>query len=291
MNPYFTLKLIVILISSIFIACSAIESDQIVIKESIEISLNPYVGRLVTVNALAGDDTLKLLFDTGGGETYIIPDVANRLGCTPSGRSVGFRMSGEMVESQYCHDISLSIGGVSFQHETIGVWDINNVLPEGLPRLDGILSLKTFINQPFTIDLSSKRLILETKESLEDRTNKMTRLESRIATGPDGSELTIFLLGKVRDFGWFLLDSGNLDVVLVSQHLAKKILLDTTASSNIWESELQLRNLSSVSTRFRTKDIIYDGALSEEFMRKWIFTFDLSINAVWVSPVENSSSK
>lgn len=288
MNPYFTLKLIVILISSIFIACSAIESDQIFIKDSIEISLNPYVGRLVTVNALAGDDTLKLLFDTGGGETYIIPDVANRLGCTPSGRSVGFRMSGEMVESQYCHDISLSIGGVPFQHETIGVWDINNVLPEGLPRLDGILSLKTFINQPFTIDLSSKRLILETKESLEDRTNKMTRLESRIATGPDGSELTIFLLGKVRDYGWFLLDSGNLDVVLVSQHLANKILLDTT---NIWESELQLRNLSSVSTRFRTKDIIYDGALSEEFMRKWIFTFDLSINAVWVSPVENSSSK
>ena len=148
--------------------------------------------------------------------------------------------------------------------------------------------MKTFINQPFTIDLSSKRLILETKESLEDRTNKMTRLESRIATGPDGSELSIFLLGKVRDYGWFLLDSCNLDVVLVSQHLANKILLDTT---NIWESELQLRNLSSVSTRFRTKDIIYDGALSEEFMRKWIFTFDISINAVWVSPVENSSSK
>ncbi len=236
MIPNCVLKMITILISIIFMACSAIESDQDIIKEPIEISLNPYVGRLVTVNALVGDNTLKLLFDTGGGETYIVPDVCHRLGCTPSGRSVGFRMSGEMVESQYCHDISLSIGGVSFHHESIGVWDINSVLPEELPRLDGILSLKTFLNQPFTIDLSSKRLILESKESLEDRTNTMTRLESRIATGPDGSELTIFLQGKIGDNGWFLLDSGNLDVVLVSQNLVNKKLVDSTESSNIWES-------------------------------------------------------
>ena len=291
MIPNCVLKMITILISIIFMACSAIESDQDIIKEPIEISLNPYVGRLLTVNALVGDDTLKLLFDTGGGETYIGPDVAHRLGCIPSGRSVGFRMSGEMVESQYCHDISLSIGGVSFHHESIGVWDINSVLPEDLPRLDGILSLKTFQNQPFTLDLSSKRLILETKESLEDRTNNMTRLESRISTGPDGSELTIFLRGKLKDYGWFLLDSGNLDVVLVSQHLGNKIFIDSTASSNVWESGLKLSNLSSVSTRFRTKEIIYDGALSEEFMSKWIFTFDISNNSIWVSPAGDTSSK
>jgi len=284
MIPNCILKIFTILITVKFISCSAIDSEQDIIKEPIEISLNPYVGRLVTANALAGDDTLKLLFDTGGGETYIVPDVASRLGCSPSGRSVGFRMSGEMVESQHCYDISLSIGGLSFNHERIGVWDINKILPEGLPRLDGILSLKTFLNQPFTLDLYSKRLILETKESLEDRTNTMTRLESRIANGPDGSELNIFLHGKIKDYGWFLLDSGNLDVVLVSPHLANKELNDSTASSNIWESDLKLSILSSVFTKFRTKEIIYDGALSEEFMRKWIFTFDLSINAVWLSP-------
>ena len=96
-------------------------------------------------------------------------------------------------------EISLSIGRVSFHYERIGVWDVNKILPEDLPRLDGILSLKTFLDQPFTIDLSSKHLILETKESLEDRTSTMTRLESRIATGPNGNELTIFLQGKIRE--------------------------------------------------------------------------------------------
>lgn len=293
MNPYYALKTITILIFSNFMACSAIKLEQDIITEPVEISLDPYVSRLVTVNAVAGNDTLRLLFDTGGGKTFIGPDAAHRLGCMPSGRSVGFRMTGETVESQYCHDISLSIGGVSFHHETIGVWDINKVLPEDLPRLDGILSLKTFQDQPFTLDLSSKRLILETKESLEDRTNTMTRLESRIATGPDGSELDIFLRGKIghSDDGWFLFDSGNLDVVLVSQHLVNKKLIDSTASSGIWESELKLRNLSSVSIKFRTKKIIYDGALSEKFIRKWVFTFDISNNGVWVSPVENASSE
>jgi hypothetical protein len=287
MREYSPSRILAVLIPSIFLSCSVIETDQGIIKEPVEVSLNSYVSRLVTVNALVGDDTLKLLLDTGGGETSITPDVARRLGCNPSGRSIGFRMTGEMVESQYCHDISLSIGGISFHHDMIGVWDVNSVLPEELPPLDGLLSLKTFLKQPFTIDLSSRLLVFETKESLDHRTKTMTRLESRIATGPDGSELTVFLHGQIGEYeGWFLLDSGNLDVVLVSQHLVSDKPSDSIASTDIWESEFKFNNLSSEVTRFRKKEMIYDGALSEEFMRKWTFTFDLSKNAVWIFPVE-----
>ena len=115
----------------------------------------------------------------------------------------------------------------------------------------------------------------------------MTKLKSRIATGPDGSELTVFLHGRIKDYGWFLVDSGNLDVVLVSHHFADTIINDSTTSTNIWESEFTLNNFSSSLTRFRAKEIIYDGVLSEEFMRKWIFTFELNTNSVWVTPIEN----
>lgn len=286
------LKSLTVLISISLVACSATESDQDRVGKPIEISLNPYVGRLVTVNARVGDDTLKLLLDTGGGETSITPDVAHRLGCVPSGRGVGFRMTGEMVEWQYCRGVSLSIGGLSFHHERIGVWDINRLLPKGLPRLDGILSLKTFLNHPFTMDLSSRRLILETKKSLDRRVRTMTRLESRIATGPAGSELSVFLHGQVGEYaGWFLLDSGNLDAVLISQDLVKSRLGDSTAPADTWKSEVKLGSLSAGLARVRTKEIIYDGALSEEFMRRWIFTFDLSENAVWVSPVTKQPTK
>jgi hypothetical protein len=285
MKKYYSFKITFILISSIFIACSTFESDEKIIKDPVEVSLNPYVGRLVTVNALVGDDSLKLLFDTGGGETFIGSDVARRLGCEPSGRSIGFRMNGERVESKYCHDIVISIGGVSFQHENIGVWNINSVLPEDFPPLDGILSLKTFLNQPFTLDLSSKHLIFESEESLNERTKTMIKLESRIATGTDGSELTVFLHGRIKDYGWFLFDSGNLDVFLISHYFADNIQNDSTISTSIWESEFTFKNFSTVLTQFRTKEIIYDGVLSEEFIRKWIFTFKLSTNSVWAKPV------
>ena len=285
MKKYYSLKIIVSLISIILIACTKFESNEKTIKDPIEVSLHPYVGRLVTVNALVGDDSLKLLFDTGGGKTFIGSDVARRLGCEPSGRSIGFRMNGEMVESKYCHNIAITIGGVSFQHDNIGVWDINSVLPEDFPPLDGILSLKTFLNQPFTLDLSSNHLIFESEKSLNERIKRMTKLESRIATGPDGSELTVFLHGRIKDYGWFLIDSGNLDVFLVSHHFAENIQNDSTTSTSTWESEFTFKNFLSSLTRFRTKEIIYDGVISEEFLRKWIFTFELYTNSVWIEPV------
>ncbi len=255
------------------------------IKNPVEIALNPYVGRLVTIDVTIGDDTLKFLFDTGGGKTFIVPELAHRLGCTPFGRSVSFRMTGEMVESQYCHDIALSMDGISFHHDMIGVWDVNSVLPSDLPQLDGILALNTFKNQPFTLDMAAQKLVLESQESLFKRTSGMTKLASRIATGMDGSDLDVFLSGKIKAFGWFLLDSGNLDATIVAPHLAAEMESDATESSSTWEAEFSFGNSAPVPTRFRTKKIIYDGALSEEFMRKWVFTFDLMDHSVWALQV------
>ena len=257
------------------------------VKDPVAIPLNPYVGRLVTVDVTIGDDTLKFLLDTGGGKTFLVPDTARRLGCNPSGRSVSFRMNGEIVESQSCYDLSLSIGGIAFHPNELGVWDVNSVLPSDLPKLDGILSLDTLHNQPFTLYLASKQLVLESPESLSNRTREMTKLESRLATGLDGCELTVFLHGKIKAFGWFLLDNGNLEATIVSPHLAVETERDAAESSSTWEAEFTLKNAVPLSTRFRMKNIIYDGALSEEFMRKWVFTFDLMNNSVWALPLES----
>ena len=204
---------------SILFSCKSNESGQDVFSNPVAVSLKPYVGRLFTVDALVNSDTLHLLFDTGGGQTLIGPDVAKGLGREPSGRSVGFRMTGEQMIYQICPDVVLNIGGKDFHHSTIGVWDVHSVLPEDLPPIDGILSLKTFANQPFTLDLSNKQLILETNQSLSARVKSMSRLKSRIATGPNGSELDVLLHGAIKKFGWFLLDCGNLDASLVAPHM------------------------------------------------------------------------
>lgn len=248
----------------------------------IDISLNPYIGRLVTLDTSIGNESLTLLLDTGAGKTGINPAVAQRLGYKISGRSVGFRMSGEIVEFQYCHDVPLSIGGITINHDLMGVWDIHSILPKELPPLDGFLSLNTFKNHPFTLDLKSKKLTLESQETYKNRITNMNKLQTRIGTGMDGTHLDIFVYSRIEDqSGWFLLDSGNLDAILVSNHITNKLHNKSKENSEVWESEFNFNNCDPITSRIRTEKLIYDGVISEEFMRKWIFTFDLGQNSVW----------
>ena len=265
----------VVLASALVAACTGLRDTPEKAVAPVEVALNPYIGRLVTVDVVVDRDTARLIFDTGGGETFISPEVARHIGCTPTGRSVGFRMTGERVDMQLCHDVAISIGGVGFEHQELGVWDINAILPEGVPSVDGLLSLKTFETQPISLDLKTRSLTLETAASYRDRVLNMARLHSRLATGPNGDQLSVFVRGEVDSTAWFLVDSGNLDVVQAAPYLG--------GSEDVWEHDLHLDGMPPVSTSFRTRDIIYDGALSEEFMRDWVFTFNLASNEVWVA--------
>lgn len=264
----------VIIASALVAACTSFNDISDSGTAPLQVALDPYIGRLVTVDTTIGGEKARLLFDTGGGETMISPQLAARIGCHPAGRSVGFRMSGERLDVPLCHAVTISIGGLAFGQEEPGVWDINAVLPAGVPPVDGVLSLKTFSAQPFTLDLGSGILTLETASSYRIRIRDMTRLKSRLATGTDGNELTVFVRGEVDTPAWFLLDSGNLDLVQAAPYLG--------GSGDTWEHVLHVDGMPPVVTTFRTSDIIYDGALSEKFMRDWLFTFDLASNEVWV---------
>jgi Aspartyl protease len=266
----------------LLVSCKANADRAQVAAEPVDVPLAPYIGRLVTVSAVIGQDTTRLIFDTGGGQTVISPRVAGRAGCTPSGRSVGFRMSGEKVESPLCSDVTLSIEGVAFTDPSVGVWDVQELLPEGVPPVDGVLSLKTLETRPFTLRLAEGRLTLETDESLRRQVATMSRLRSRIATGPGGDELTVFVHGMTSDSGWFLIDSGNLDVVQVAALMAGA----HASGGGTWEAPLALDGLPAIGTTFRASDIIYDGALSEDFLRQWTLVFDLRANAVWAETEE-----
>lgn len=266
-------------------ACSTNDDPQEGTATPIDIVLSPYLSRLVTVDAVIDGDTVRLIFDTGGGETVISPEVANRIGCSHTGRSVGYRMNGDRVDVTLCRDVTVVIGGVSFEHEQLGVWDLQSLLPDEAPLIDGVLSLKTLATQPFTLDLQRGRLTLETEASFDQRIQGMTRLQSRMATGTDGDELTVFVRGEVDSEAWFLLDSGNLDVVQAAPHLGGAA---SGASSDPWTHDLALGGLPAIGTSFRTRDIIYDGVLSEEFMRNLVFAFDIEANEVWATVNESS---
>lgn len=145
--------------------------------------------------------------------------------------------------------------------------------------VDGVLSLKTFSTQPFTLGPETGILTLETATSYRDRIRDMSRLNTRLATGLDGDELTVFVRGNVEAPAWFLPDSGNLDVVQAAPYLG--------GSGDTWEHVLQEDGMPPLDASFRTRDIIHDSVLSEAFMRQWLFTFDLASNAVWVKRVSS----
>lgn len=247
----------------------------------VEIELRPYVGRLVTVDARVGGDSVRLIFDTAAGKTVISPAVADRIGCEVQGRSVGFRMDGERVEFERCPDVALSVAGERLAIDEVGVWDIASILPPDLPPVDGVLSLRSFAGRPVTLDLANRRLTLETDASLADRTAAMERLRSRISTGLDGGALTVFVHGAAPSPGWFLLDSANLDVVRLGPHMAPP-----APGEEVAEIAVVLDGVAGIEVPARSADILYDGALSEGFIREWVLTFDLRAESVWASPAE-----
>lgn len=249
------------------------------------IHLKKYVGNLKQVEVVAGSDTLHLLFDTGGGETFLAPAVARRLGKTVYGRATSFRMSGEMLHYQKADSVTLTMGGKRYDHPTLGVWDLMSVLPAGLPKIDGVLSLKTFAGKILSLDLAAGKLVVETEASYRSAVKKMALVSSRFATGMNGRELTIFLAMRRNNRPyWFLFDSGNLSDLLLSHRTAAEwgLQADTvTLRKELGVVPVQLGKRKTEG-KAASENIIYDGALNYALLSKWRFLIHFDRKEVWM---------
>ena len=249
------------------------------------ILLKKYVGNLKQVEVMVGRDTLRLLFDTGGGETFISPAVARRLGKTVYGNATTFRMSGERLHYQLVDSVTLRIGSKAYYHPTMGVWDLMSILPPGLPPIDGVLSLKTFAGRVLSMDLAAGKLVVETEASYRVAVKKMTLLPSRFATGMNGGELTIFLgvRHKNRPY-WLLFDSGNLNDLLLSHHSASEWGLQSDTVTV--RRQLGILPLSLGKKKWEgaaaSEKIIYDGALNYNLLSRSRYLIHFGRKEVWM---------
>ncbi|MBX0334620.1 retropepsin-like domain-containing protein [Pontibacter sp. HSC-14F20] len=249
------------------------------------IPLKEYFRDLKQVEVTIHGQVYNFLFDTGGGETFIAPEVAKELGYTAYGRGTAYRMKGERFSYQKIDSVAIQVGKVSFPAATVGVWDIMDILPEELPKVDGVLSLKTFQDKVLTIDLAANQMTLETTASLRRQRSRLTPLKSRFATGLDGSELSIFLeVPRQGRSYWFLFDTGNISELLLSHHTAAAWgLQDDTTSQRIALNPiaLQLGNRKLVSPA-AAESILYDGVLNYGMIRQTRFTIDFKTKEVWM---------
>jgi len=246
----------------------------------ITIPLHRYQGRLRTVRVMIGGGSHEFLFDTGGGLTLVSPAVAGRARCAPSGRSVGYRMSGERLDTPLCTGtIPMALGAWHTAVAGAGVLDVMKLLPAGWPPLSGVISLHTFAGRPITLDLAHDRLIVETPPSLAARVRGMTPLEGRLATGMDGAAVSLFVAARV-DGGklWLELDSGNLDMVLLAPHAARLLGVGNAPA----DVTLRLAPSHVLKAPARRRELIYDGVLSEGAIARDVYTMDLATGKLWV---------
>jgi hypothetical protein len=236
------------------------------------LTLQPYFGELKTVRIRAGQTSLTMLFDTGGGATLVTPDVAGRLGCRPFGRDVGRRMSGEQVEFRQCEAFDLSAGDWRRPAAPVGVLDVNALLPPELPRLDGVLALDAFKGGVITLDWAAGLVTVHGRNAAE-AVLRQHGLPVRIATGDNGRFFSAFVpVAATRGRLWFLLDSGNIAGTLVAQHVVRERLLTIGSEGDI---SLRVGPRPAFAARAATADLVIDGALGTAFLMRGPVALDL----------------
>lgn len=294
---FFRLQLALALFLSILVCCESNKSDvsPYMSKEKFdrptEIPLHKYVGILRTIKAQIGSDTMPFIFDTGGGVTLITPEIADKINCTPFGRITGFRSTGERIDLQRCGEVEFNIKGIPLQFEA-AVFDLMSLLPKDWPKVGGIFSLDTFRNHAITLDLSRNRLIIETKDSLEDRITTMKPVNIRINHQAGGWSLDIFVeIEANRGSLWLELDTGNMGEVLLAPHAIEQLGLPVPTSdkktigldSDVFKTTLNIVGLGPLNVMARKQELIYDGILNASTIEKLILTMDLTNEIMWAT--------
>ena len=298
---FFRLQLALTLFLSILICCELDKSDVSfdTSKERFdrptEIPLHKYGGGLRTIKAQVGSDTILFIFDTGGGVTLITPEIAEKINCTPFGRLTAFRCTGERIDLQRCGEVEFNIEGIPLQTEA-AVFDLMSLLPKGWPKAGGIFSLDTFRNNAITLDLSQNRLIIETKDSLEDRIATMKPVNMRINHQASGRSLDIFVeIEAKRGSLWLELDTGNTGEVLLAPHAIEQLSLTVPTSDNktigldsdVFKTTLNIVGLGPLNVMARKQELIYDGVLNASTIEKLILTMDITNEIMWATLSEH----
>lgn len=85
------------------------------------------------------------------------PPAAQSAHCVPYTKLTALRMNGDRFDVDGCGSTRIAFDSLTVHPES-GVFELMDLLPAGLPRLDGLVSLQTFVGHVVTIDLAANRL-------------------------------------------------------------------------------------------------------------------------------------
>ena len=161
-----------------------------------------------------------------------------------------------------------------------------SILPKEFPKIDGVISLKSFAETILTVELSKNILIIENKTSAKKAIKEKSLLTTRFANGLEGAELNIFIgIPKQNNLYWFLFDSGNSGPLLLSNESAKIWKIEKESQNDNPENNPETDFIigdKKLKIKPFIRDIIYDGVLNFDAISKYVFTIDFKNKEVWI---------
>jgi hypothetical protein len=250
----------------------------------ITIPLEPYLGVLWSFQADVDGKPRRFLLDTAGGITVISQPFAQSIGCAPWGRVTGFRMRGDRVDLPRCDDVALKAAGAPLHVPTAGVIDFSTLLPKDAPPLDGSVALDAFSGRAVTLDLTGRRLIVETPDSLEVRARQGVEVPVRFSRDATGLALTPFVAAPTaKGQIWLELDCGSTGALVIGKHVADLLGLDPAIQKG-QSVEMALVGGPRISGKVLVEDMILDGNIGVPALERWVVTLDLANERAWIAP-------
>jgi hypothetical protein len=242
-----------------------------------------------SINGVEGN----FIFDTGSGLTAITKAFASKInGLTKEdGDLTLFRATGEKMAVDLYKVNALSLGSFVEQNPQLTV--VNTIFGE----IDGLISLMSFRNQPFTIDYNKKQIVFETGETLAAIKKQGSIVPLQLEISRDKTlDVFVYVVVNNKLTLQFCIDSGaGANIYRINGKYVSALGVDTaTAVKTYHPSEFDPKiktviytaNVQSLAVKdfpainvqnFKTQFIdglIYDGIVCLNWIGKQI-TFDL----------------
>ncbi len=256
----------------------------------IELSKYGHVEIRAKVNSVEG----IFILDTGAGINVITKTFASKLGKIKmhDGSFTGFRATGEPLEMHLYTISSLEIGDLQERNSTFTILDAD------LGKIDGLISLASFKEQPFTIDYANKKLYLESSGSLmsREKNGKVIKIQLDDDRGVSIDMFTRVRVNNKLDLQISLDSGAGFNVFRFNAEYLKSLVGDTTnikrynkqsslnakTTNNFYLAKLNSLAISDnpsikvhdIKASF-LKSLIYDGITSINWLGNCI-TIDIS---------------
>ncbi len=253
-----------------------------------------YLAHLVTVPVRVGANEVRFVLDSGIGLTLVSESLARRVRCEPTDSSfAGKRMSGQEISLPISRLPALAVGDHRKESFPVGVLDMGQMA--GLDGVDGFLSLKFFTDLPFTVDYSTRSVVIEDDASLAAREREGAAVDVEVESCP--ASVCVYLPMELPDGNRISaeVDMGS-DSLILDCRLAAGLGVDLEAPAvrkvegTDETGNKFVRYFTSLVGTLRAaeapavsqddpdvmfQDIIHDGLVGDAFLRRQPLTFDL----------------